>query len=154
MSKTIKNITPCKIKPKKKNKPKIFIRRLQGWNLGSSIVESQKCFTLPAHGSMNQHRKKKWTHKKKVKKIKLKLRWAPRSSKQNRAWRFQFWRLEPSLPIDASMKTRLKNIETTLRSLPSSISSDPSLHVRVMLQMRNKNASSSPDNHYALKSFS
>lgn len=52
------------------------------------------------------------------------------------------------------MKTRFRNIETTLHSHPSSTASNPNLHAMVLPWMKNKSASSSPDNHSTIKTFS
>jgi hypothetical protein len=57
-------------------------------------------------------------------------------------------------PLMHPQKLGLKNIETTLHSCPSSVASDPSLHVGVLLWNRNKSASSFPNNHLAIKNFS
>jgi hypothetical protein len=50
-------------------------------------------------------------------------------------------------------KLGLKNIEMTLHSFPSSIASDPSLHIGVLFRIRNKSASLFPNNHLVIKTF-
>jgi hypothetical protein len=148
MSKTIKKITPCTIK-----NPWFSPRGCKHKTLDLPLLNLRDVSHYPPMDQRMDIERKNGHIGKKMKK-KPELWWAPRSYERwNWTQRFQVRGLEPSLPIDASMKTRFKNIEMTLLSCPSFVVSDPSLHTNVLLQMKNMNTSSSPDNHPAIKNL-